>query len=106
MIFNLLAFSTAWVRLLTSSFAKRFWLWVFTVLNETKIFEAISSRNGQMACQDLVAMRGVTPATVSHHMRILAGTGLVTGQRRGQWMWYCRDEAAVKEMTKKFREEI
>ncbi len=59
-----------------------------------------------LCARDIEAKVKLSQPTISHHMRILAGTGLVTGQRRGQWMWYCRDEAAVKEMTKKFREEI
>src|ERR1700749_1688604 len=40
--FNLLAFSIACVLLFTSSFSKRFWLCVFTVLIETKSRLAIS----------------------------------------------------------------
>jgi ArsR family transcriptional regulator, arsenate/arsenite/antimonite-responsive transcriptional repressor len=52
-----------------------------------RIFEAISARNGQMACQDLVAMRGVTPATVSHHMKILSDANLIRCSREGQFVF-------------------
>jgi ArsR family transcriptional regulator len=52
-----------------------------------RIFEAISSRNGQMVCQDLVAMRGVTPATVSHHMKILSDANLIRCRREGQFVF-------------------
>jgi ArsR family transcriptional regulator, arsenate/arsenite/antimonite-responsive transcriptional repressor len=47
------------------------------------IFEAISANQG-MICGDIVALRGVTPATVSHHLKILADAGLIECNRRGQ----------------------
>lgn len=50
-----------------------------------KIFEAISA-NKHMTCGDIVSMRGVTPATVSHHLKILSEAGLVTCSREGQFV--------------------
>ena len=50
-----------------------------------KIFEAISNCK-EMVCGDLVAMRGVTPATVSHHLKILAEAGLIECRRQGQFV--------------------
>src|SRR5258708_29247780 len=47
------------------------------------IFEAISA-NKEMICGDLVALRGVSPATVSHHLKILADAGLIECRREGQ----------------------
>jgi len=52
-----------------------------------RIFEAISAKSGHMACQDLVAMRGVTPATVSHHMKILSDANLIRCRREGQFVF-------------------
>jgi ArsR family transcriptional regulator, arsenate/arsenite/antimonite-responsive transcriptional repressor len=49
------------------------------------IFEAIARRNG-MICGELVALRGVTPATVSHHLKILTEAGLVQCHRQGQFV--------------------
>src|SRR5258708_13571525 len=46
------------------------------------IFEAISA-NKEMICGELVALRGVTPATVSHHLKILADAGLIECRRGG-----------------------
>ncbi len=51
-----------------------------------QIFEAISARC-DMKCQDLVAMRGVTPATVSHHMKILSDAHLIRCRREGQFVY-------------------
>ncbi len=50
-----------------------------------KIFETIA-HSGQTTCGDLVALRGVTPATVSHHLKILSEAGLITCRRRGQFV--------------------
>ena len=47
------------------------------------IFEAISA-NKEMICGELVTLRGVTPATVSHHLKILADAGLIECRRQGQ----------------------
>ena len=49
------------------------------------LFEAIASRQG-INCQDLVKMRGVTPATISHHLKILADSGLIECRRKGQFV--------------------
>jgi ArsR family transcriptional regulator, arsenate/arsenite/antimonite-responsive transcriptional repressor len=46
-----------------------------------RIFEAISRRR-QMNCGEIVSMRGVTPATVSHHLKIL-----IACRRDGQFVY-------------------
>jgi ArsR family transcriptional regulator, arsenate/arsenite/antimonite-responsive transcriptional repressor len=51
-----------------------------------RIFEAISSTE-KMTCTDIVSMRGVTPATVSHHLRILQEAGLIACRREGQFVY-------------------
>jgi ArsR family transcriptional regulator len=51
-----------------------------------RIFEAISSRK-EMNCGEIVSMRGVTPATVSHHLRVLSEAGLIECRRDGQFIY-------------------
>jgi ArsR family transcriptional regulator len=51
-----------------------------------KIFEMISA-TGQMNCGEIVSMRGVTPATVSHHLKILNEAGLIACTRKGQFVF-------------------
>ena len=48
-----------------------------------RIFEAIATRE-EMNCGEVVALQGVTPGTVSHHLRILAKAGLIECRRDGQ----------------------
>ena len=51
-----------------------------------RIFEAISA-SGHMTCGEIVSMRGVTPATVSHHLKILSEAGLIACRREGQFVY-------------------
>lgn len=51
-----------------------------------RIFEAISS-SGHMNCGEIVSMRGVTPATVSHHLKILSDAKLIACHRKGQFVY-------------------
>jgi DNA-binding transcriptional ArsR family regulator len=51
-----------------------------------RIFEEISS-NREMTCGDIVTLRGVTPATVSHHLKILSEARLITCRREGQFVY-------------------
>ena len=51
-----------------------------------KIFEAISATN-HMTCGEIVSMRGVTPATVSHHLKILSEAELIACRREGQFVY-------------------
>ncbi len=50
-----------------------------------RIFEAIAATK-RMTCGEIVSMRGVTPATVSHHLKILSEAGLITCRREGQFV--------------------
>src|SRR5947207_13922810 len=51
-----------------------------------RILEAISATN-HMNCGEIVSMRGVTPATVSHHLKILSEAGLIACRREGQCVY-------------------
>lgn len=51
-----------------------------------KIFEAIS-RKDRVNCGQIVSLRGVTPATVSHHLKILSEAGLIACCREGQFIY-------------------
>jgi ArsR family transcriptional regulator, arsenate/arsenite/antimonite-responsive transcriptional repressor len=50
-----------------------------------KILEAITAKK-QVVCGELVALRGVTAATVSHHLKILSDAGLIECHRQGQFV--------------------
>lgn len=64
-----------------------------------RIFEAIS-RSKQMNCGEIVSMRGVTPATVSHHLKILSEAGLITCRRNGQFVYSEAVPETIREFTR------
>ena len=49
---------------------------------------------GLCAC-DIEAAVGLSQAAVSHHMDLLRRAGLVQAEKRGRWMFYRRNEAAL-----------
>jgi ArsR family transcriptional regulator, arsenate/arsenite/antimonite-responsive transcriptional repressor len=64
-----------------------------------KIYEYIASHEGVNCCS-LVEMRGVTPATVSHHLKILAEAGLIESKREGQFVVNTVNPEILEEFTK------
>ena len=50
-----------------------------------RIFEAIAG-NGNLTCGELVTLRGVTPATISHHLKILTEAELIECRKQGQFV--------------------
>jgi ArsR family transcriptional regulator, arsenate/arsenite/antimonite-responsive transcriptional repressor len=66
-----------------------------------RILEAISSCD-HMNCAEIVSMRGVTPATVSHHLRILQDAGLIACERQGQFV----HSKALPQALEDYRQEL
>lgn len=64
-----------------------------------RIFEAISSCE-EMNCGQIVSLRGVTPATVSHHLRILMEAGLIECRREGQFVYSKANPKVLAEYTR------
>jgi ArsR family transcriptional regulator len=66
-----------------------------------RIFEAISATK-HMTCSNIVSMRGVTPATVSHHLKILSEARLISCRREGQFV----HSRAVPETVKAYSQAL
>ena len=60
---------------------------------------------GMCAC-DIEQKVGLSQPTVSHHMSVLRKAGLVEAEKFGQWMWYRRNEKALKEFTQALAREL
>lgn len=63
-----------------------------------KIYEQIASHE-DVKCSALVEMRGVTPATVSHHLKILSEAGLIECKREGQFVLNRVNPEILQEFT-------
>jgi len=49
---------------------------------------------GLCAC-DVEQAVGLSQAAISHHMGLLRRAGLVNAEKRGRWVYYSRNEAAI-----------
>jgi Fic family protein len=52
---------------------------------------ALLQRKPELCACEIQAATGLTHATVSHHMGVLAEAGLVRSRRRGKWLYYRRN---------------
>ena len=66
---------------------------------------SIGKTVGLCAC-DIEARVKRSQPTVSHHMAILTGAGLVIAEKYGTWMWYRRNEKALKELVEALGTEV
>ena len=54
-----------------------------------RLLSLIASHAGGEACVcDLTEAFDLTAPTISHHLKVLRESGLITGERRGTWVYY------------------
>jgi ArsR family transcriptional regulator len=54
-----------------------------------RLLSLIASHDGGEACVcDLSEVFELTGPTISHHLKVLREAGLITGERRGTWIYY------------------
>lgn len=54
-----------------------------------QLLSLLKSNDGCAACVcDLTEPLGLSQATVSHHLKVLADAGIVERDKRGYWTWY------------------
>jgi ArsR family transcriptional regulator, arsenate/arsenite/antimonite-responsive transcriptional repressor len=63
---------------------------VFAALGDPIRLRLLSlvAAQGEVCSCNLEEPLAKSQPTVSHHTRVLAEAGLITGQRRGKWMWW------------------
>jgi DNA-binding transcriptional ArsR family regulator len=47
-----------------------------------------AAETGEVCACDFIGPLDRSQPTVSHHLKVLADAGLVTGDKRGRWVWY------------------
>jgi ArsR family transcriptional regulator, arsenate/arsenite/antimonite-responsive transcriptional repressor len=73
----------------------------FTALSDPVRLGVLSmlaaASEGEVCVCDFVDPLGKSQPTISHHLKILSEAGLVSGDRRGKWVWYSlnRDRLAA-----------
>lgn len=75
-----------------------------------QILHALKERGGcsigkeiGLCAADIEMRVHISQPTVSHHMAVLKKAGLVESQKVGQWVWYRRNEGALKEFARLLR---
>jgi DNA-binding transcriptional ArsR family regulator len=78
-----------------------------------RILQALKERGGCSIGKDVglcasdIEMRvHLSQPTISHHMSILKKAGLVEAKKLGLWMWYRRNEGALREFTRALKEDL
>jgi ArsR family transcriptional regulator len=65
-----------------------------------RLLSLIASHEGGEACVcDLTDAFALTGPTISHHLKVLRESGLITGERRGTWIYYRVEPAALARMS-------
>lgn len=63
-----------------------------------RLYSMIASTDELCSC-DVVEPLGKSQPTVSHHTKVLAAAGLITGEKRGRWV-YWRAEASRRDLLR------
>jgi ArsR family transcriptional regulator len=78
-----------------------------------RILQALKERGGcsldkdvGLCASDIEQRIRLSQPTISHHMSILKKSGLVEARKLGQWMWYRRNETAIREFARTLRESL
>jgi len=78
-----------------------------------KIFKAFCDENririlqrlatGEKCACKLLEDLQVTQPTLSHHMKILCDSGIVTGRKEGKWMFYALNDPGIGQAEALFK---
>ncbi|MEW6531500.1 MAG: metalloregulator ArsR/SmtB family transcription factor [Thermodesulfobacteriota bacterium] len=69
---------------------------VLGVESRIRIIDLLKQR-GPLCVNEMAEILGITPSAVSQHLKILRHAGLVRNQRKGFWIPYEVDEAALEQ---------
>jgi len=78
-----------------------------------RILQALKERGASsvgkdegLCASDIELRIHLSQPTISHHMSVLTKAGLVETKKLGQWMWYRRNETALRAFTRALRESL
>ncbi|MEV0296052.1 metalloregulator ArsR/SmtB family transcription factor [Nocardia sp. NPDC050710] len=76
---------------------------VFKALSDPvrlRLLSLVASHTGQEACVcDISAGFDVSQPTISHHLKVLREAGLLSSERRGSWVYYRVEPAALQQLS-------
>jgi DNA-binding transcriptional ArsR family regulator len=78
-----------------------------------KILNALKEHGGNsigkdvgLCASDIEQRVHLSQPTISHHMAILTKAGVVEAKKLGLWVWYRRNEAALREFGRSLRKSL
>jgi len=78
-----------------------------------RILQALKERGGcsldkdvGLCASDIEQRIHLSQPTISHHMSILKKAELVEAKKLGQWMWYRRNEEALRNFSQALRKTL
>ncbi len=81
--------------------------------NRRKILQALKERGGcsigkevGLCASDIEVRLQLSQPTISHHMAILRKAELVEARKIGQWIWYRRNEEALRSFASHLRKTL
>lgn len=71
---------------------------VFAALSDPVRLRLLSivAAEGEVCSCNLEGPLAKSQPTISHHTKVLAEAGLIVGEKRGRWMWWRADPAALE----------
>jgi ArsR family transcriptional regulator len=68
-----------------------------------QLLSIVATAPAREACVcDMAEAVGLTQPTVSHHLKVLTGAGLLTRERRGTWSWFTLVPERLADITSLF----
>jgi ArsR family transcriptional regulator len=65
-----------------------------------RLLTRIACHEGGEACVcDVTDAGEVSPPTISHHLKVLREAGMITAERRGTWIYYRIEPAALADLA-------
>jgi len=65
-----------------------------------RLLSLIACHEGGEACVcDLTAAFELTAPTISHHLKVLKGAGLIASERRGTWVYYWLNPGVLERLS-------
>jgi DNA-binding transcriptional ArsR family regulator len=59
-----------------------------------------------LCASDIQGRMQLSQPTISHHMSVLKRAGLIEATKLGLWVWYRRNEAAIRALNRELKNKI
>ena len=73
---------------------------IFKVLSDSNRLQIIDMLScGEMCVCKILEKFNITQPTLSHHLKVLSDSGIVTSRKEANWMYYKLNDKKIQEIT-------